>query len=124
MAQTMLTTINKSGSFFREQTEAIKKISPPVAEQLDSILAAYEDVQAIIENEFQKEPDKKDKKYMLPELIERFDAHVLELGKHDKMRKAMMLAYNGIAGAVNFMTSDGARKANRRVGRGGGKRIR
>lgn len=125
IAQTMLTTTNKSGSFFMEQTEAIRKISPPAAEQLDVILAAYEDVQAIIEDEFQRESEEKGRQYMSPELIERLDTHVPELGKHhDEMRKAMTLAYNCIADAVNFMASDGTRKAGRRAGRGGWKRIR
>lgn len=62
---------------------------------------------------------------MSPELIERLDTHIFELGKHyDKIRKAMTLAYNCIADAVNFMMSDGARKTDRRAGRGDWKRIR
>lgn len=109
MAHAMLATINKSGSFFRKQTETIRKVSPPAAEQIDGILAAYEDVQATIEDVFQKETVEKGIQHMSPELIERLDTHVLELVKHyNEMRKSMGLAYNCIAGAVNFMASDGA----------------
>lgn len=121
MAQAMLDTINKSGSFFREQTEVIRKISPPAAEQLDDVLAAYGDLQAIIEGEFQKGSEEGDRQYMPPELVERLDTHIHELGRlYTEMRKAMTLAYNCIVGTVNFMVSDGARKA----GRGGRKRVR
>ena len=125
IAHTMLTTTNKCGSFFREQTDVIRKMSTSAAEQRDGILAAYEDVQAIIEDMFQKESEGEGRQCMLPELIESLDTRVPELGKHHgEMRKAMMLTYNCIAGAVNFMASDGTRRAGRRAGRGGRKRIR
>lgn len=125
MAQVMLDTINKSGSFFREQTEVIRKISPPAAEQMDDVLVAYENLQAVIEGEFQRESEKGDGQYMRPELVERLDAHMHELGRlYTEMRKAMTLAYNCIVGTVNFMASGGARKAGRGAGRGGWKRVR
>ena len=125
IAQTMLATTNKSGSFFRAQAEVIRKMSPSVAEQRDGIPAAYDDVQAIIEDKFQKESEERGRQYMLPELIKSHNTHVPELGKHHgEMRKAMMLTYNCIVGAVNFTVSDGTRNTDRRAGRGGRKRIR
>lgn len=125
IAQTMLTTTNMSGSFFREQTEVTRKMSTSAAEQRDGIPAAYEDVQAIIEDKFQKESEEKGRGYTLPELIKSHNTHVPELGKHHgEMRKAMKLTYNCIVGAINFMVSDGTRKAGRRADRGGWKRIR
>ena len=69
IAQTMLTTTNKSGSFFRVQTEVIRKMSPSVAEQRDNILAAYEDIREIMEDKFPKESEEKGGRYMLPELM-------------------------------------------------------
>ena len=124
IAQTMLTT-TMSGSFFREQTEVTRKMSTSAAEQRDGIPVAYEDVQAIIEDKFQKESEEKGRRYMLPELIKSHNTHVPKLGKHHgEMRKAMMLTYNCIVGAVNFTVSGGTRKAGRRAGRGGRKRIR
>ena len=125
IAQTMLATTSKSGSFFRAQAEVIRKMSPSVAEQRDDTLAAYDDVQAIIEDKFQKESEERGRQYMLPELSESLDTRVPELGKHhNEMRKAMILTYNCIVGAINFMVSDGTRNTDRRAGRGGRKRIR
>ena len=125
MVQTMLDTINKSKSFFSEQIEVIRKISPPAAEQLDNILIEYEDLQEIIEAEFKKESKMMGKHYIQPELIENLDKYVHDLGRYyDEMRKSMTLAYNCIVGTVSFMVPDDLKKTGKVASRGRGGRRR
>lgn len=119
LTQVMLDSISKNGSFFREQTEVIRKISPAAAKQLDNVLAAYEDLQTIINAEFQKVTEWENMQYIGEELIERLDDYVHELARrYDEMRKSMTLSYNCIVGTLHFIVSDGAKNTRKRAGRG------
>lgn len=123
MLEAILDTMSKSGTFFKEQIEVIRKISPPAAEQLDDTLAKYRNVQAKIKREIKKEL-KKSKIDMWEKQIERLDMYIYELIQHyGEIRMGTLVAYNSIVGTFIFMTSDGTKKAGKGFGIGW-KRIR
>ena len=117
MAFGMLAVMNKSKTLFDEQASIIREISQPVADQMDVILAAYDDTQSKIEIELEKMADTKAGQPAQPELIESIDMYVYDLGRHyDELRKMAGLAYNCLAGAINFIES-GTKRSGRKQGR-------
>ena len=111
MIMEMFTAMNKSKTLFGEQADIIRELSQPVAQQMDAILAEYSDAQSIIEGELEKAVNKKGRKHISPELIERIDGNVSELvGHYNELRKTAITVYNCFAGAANFMTTDDPEK--------------
>ena len=113
----MIAAMDESRELFDEQVDIISEAAPPVAEQMDNILAAYDDTRSKMEDEFEKMMTAPGEEDMPPELDERINEYVYDLGRHyDELRKTTVLVYNCLASAINFIGSDVKKYGRKRRG--------
>lgn len=105
MAQGLLDNGKQNAIIFGDQIDIIRKISPPAADELYSILDEYKNVQVIVEKEFKKE-FKKNKDKMSHELVQRIDGKVNQMARYyDRLHDDIAYAYNCFAGVINFISA-------------------